>query len=93
MATSDPAQMIPIYLTALKGSCSTDTLPDSRADISAAGTPLLTLLHDHVHNLIHSDIIPHTANGHKMYPLGYLPVTSALGGAPAMYTSTQTSLG
>jgi len=71
---SDPAPTIPIHLTALN--CSTDVLPDSGADISAASTPLLTLLNDHVHNLIP---IPHTANGHKMYHLRYLPITFKLG--------------
>ena len=39
----------------------------------------MTLLNDHVHNLIPSDVIPHTANGHKMYLLGYLPITFKLG--------------
>ena len=79
VATNDPAPTIPIHLTSLNGSCSTNVLPDSGADISAAGPPLLTLLNDHVHNLIPSDVVPHTANGHKMYPLGYLPVTFTLG--------------
>ena len=43
----------------------------------------MTLLNDHVHNLIASDVIPHTANGHKMYPLDTYPspLNSALGNA------------
>ena len=79
MSTADPAPTILIKLTSLNRSCHTDVLPDSGADISAAGELLLHLLNDHVYNLLPSDIIPHTANGRKMYPLGYLPVTFAIG--------------
>ena len=79
MSTSDPAPTILIKLSSLNGSCHTDVLPDSGADISAAGEPLLRLLNDHVYNLLPSEIIPHTANGRKMYPLGYLPVTFTIG--------------
>ena len=62
MATSDPALTIPILLTAQNGSCSTDVLPNSGADISAASIPLLTLLNDHFHNLIPSDVIPRASH-------------------------------
>ena len=55
-------------------------LPDSEADISAAGPQLLTLLDAHQLNLLPSLMLPHTASGHKMTPIGKLPTTFLLQG-------------
>ena len=79
LSTTDPAPTISIQLSSLNSSCHTEVLPDSGADISAAGEQLLHLLNDHVHNLLPSEIIPQTVNWQKMYPLGYLPVTFTIG--------------
>jgi len=49
------------------------TRTDSGADISAAGEHLLHLLNTTC------CLLTHTANGRKMYPLGYLPVTFTIG--------------
>jgi len=73
------APTINVKLYSLNDSCHTNALPDFGADISAAGEPLLCLLNDHVHNFLPSEVIQQTANGWKMYPLGYLPVTFTIG--------------
>jgi len=90
MTTSDLAPTIPIHLTALNGSCSNAILPDFGADISAADTPLLTFLNDHI-PLMSSLTLQIVI---KCIPLDTYPSpsNSALGNAPAIYTSTQTSL-
>ena len=74
LSTTDPA---PVQLLLLNGSCHTDVLPDSRADILAADKQLLHLLNDHVHNLLPS-IISYCKWAEK-YPLGYLLVTFTIG--------------
>ena len=92
LSTIKQMATIPIYLTALNGSCFTVVLPDSGADISAAGTSLLTLLNGHIHQLIP---LMSSLTHCKCIPLDTYasPLNSALGNAPAIYTSTQTSLG
>ena len=54
-------------------------LPDSGADISAAGTEILCHLNEHVDNLLPSRITPRAVNGAKMHPIGKLPVKLKLG--------------
>ena len=54
-------------------------LPDSGADISAAGREFLVHLSEHVDNLPSSDIMPQAVNGTTMKLLGKLPVTLCLG--------------
>ena len=53
-------------------------LPDSGADISAAGRGILRLLNEKISNLLPSNIIPKVANGATMHPLGKIPVTFKL---------------
>jgi len=55
-------------------------LPDSGADISAAGPQLLTLLDEHHLNLLPSLMSPQTVSGHKMAPIGKFPTTLSLHG-------------
>ena len=61
-----------------------EVLPDSGADISAAGTKALCNLagtkalcnlNEHVDNLLPPSIVPRSANGTQMHPIGRLPVT------------------
>ena len=54
-------------------------LPDSGADISAAGQEILYHLGHHVNNLLPSGISPRAVNGTTMTPLGKIPVTLQLG--------------
>ena len=46
-----PAPKLKIDITALNGTTTTDVLPDSGADISAAGTSILSQLNEHIDNL------------------------------------------
>ena len=66
-------------MTSLNGTASINSLPDSGADISAAGTQALRELGEHVDNLLPSRVIPRAVNGMQMKPIGKLPVTFQLG--------------
>ena len=70
IATTEPAPTTEVHICSANGSCDTLALPDSGADISAAGPQLLQLLKEHPLNLLPSEIIPRTADGHSMQPMG-----------------------
>ena len=80
LASSDPAPTISLDIIAANGSCNSKTLPDSSADISAAGEAILSTLNEQVTILLPSKVIPKAVNGAKMFPLGKLPVTFRLCG-------------
>ena len=80
VAATEPAPSVNVHILSINGSCKTQALPDSGADISAAGPQLLKSLGEHALNLLSSDITPQAANGHKMQPLGKLPITFQLQG-------------
>ena len=80
VATTEPAPTISIRILSVNGTCDTPALPDSGADISAARPKLLRLLGEHPFNLLPSQVNPCTADGHKMQPMGKLPVTFHLQG-------------
>ena len=80
VTAAETAPTIGIRILTVNGSCDTLALPDSGADISAAGPQLLKLLNEHTLNLLPSKVTPKTANGHKMQPLGKLPITFQLCG-------------
>ena len=63
----------------LNGAVTTAVLPDSGADISAAGTGILSQLNEHIDNLLPSSVIPKAANGAEMHPVGRLPVCFKIG--------------
>ena len=79
VAPTDSAPLITIHVSSLNGSTSVKVLPDSGADISAAGKEILHYLNENVDNLLPSQIIPRAVNGAKMNPIGKLPVTLQLG--------------
>ena len=79
VAASDPAPKITINITTLNGSTSISVLPDSGADVSAAGKAIHHHLNEHVDNLLPSHIVPKAANGTAMHPIGKLPVNLKLG--------------
>ena len=76
--TIDPAPTVQVHITSLNGAADIQTLPDSGADISAAGPDALRHLGEHEDNLP-SHIIPRAVNGTSMKPIGRLPVTFRLG--------------
>jgi len=55
-------------------------LPDSGADISAAGEDTLATLGYHPLNLLPSTVVPKAVNGQSMQPIGYVPVKLKLDG-------------
>ena len=58
VTATDPAPTIPMHITSANGSHYARVLPDSGADISAAGLQLLQYLNEHVNNLLPSRITP-----------------------------------
>ena len=79
VASSDPAPLINLDVISANGSCYTKALPDSGADISAAGKTILSTLNEHINTLLPSTVIPKVVNGAEIFPLGRLPVTFYLG--------------
>ena len=73
VTATEPAPTVSIRILSINGSCETQAQPDSGANISAP-------LSEHALNLLPSKVTPHTANGHKIQPLGKLPVTFQLQG-------------
>ena len=79
VTVTEPAPTIPVHVSSLNGSANVDVLPDSGADISAAGTEVIRLLGDHIDNLLPSGITPKAANGTTMKPAGKIKVKLRLG--------------
>ena len=80
VSSAEPAPTIRLHIRTVNGSTITSVLPDSGADISAAGLQILTQLDEHQLNLLPSTMSPHTASGHQMTPIGKLPTTFVLQG-------------
>ena len=72
-ATSHPTSTVCMHVVSLNGQADIDILPDTGADICAAGPDFVKAVGEHLGNLADSDIVPKTANGQKMKPLGKLP--------------------
>ena len=79
VTAAEPAPTILICISTNKRSYQTQVLPDSGADISAAGQDLLEHLDEHTDYLVPSQIIPRAANGQKMHSLGKMLVKFQLG--------------
>ena len=81
--TEDQAEAAPtvkVYMSSSSGTRRVEVLPDSGADISAAGQGILSMLGQHVNNLLPSKISPRAVNGLHMTPIGKLPVRIQLEG-------------
>ena len=77
---TDPAPTVMMRIITPNGSCQTQVLPDSGADISAAGEQILSQLNEHRDNLLPSEFAPHAANGQKMKSMGKMCVQFRLVG-------------
>jgi len=80
MSTIDPAPTIKVHLRTHHGSCHTQVLPDSGADISAAGEHVLPLLNEYKDNLLPSEFTPRAANGQSIHAIGKMRVCFQLAG-------------
>ena len=78
---TEPAPTITVRVSSSTGSHYINVLPDSGADISAAGQEMLHALGHHVDNILPSTISPRTVNGSSMVVLGKIPITIQLGTA------------
>ena len=67
----EPAPTITVEMA----TCSVTVLPDSGANISAAGQAIVGILGHRLDNLTPSEISPRAVNGACMKPLGKIPVT------------------
>jgi len=72
---TDPAPTIVVKICSANGSNTTEALPDSGADISAASTRALHDPNEHIDNLLPPNIIPKAANGTQMHPIGQLLIS------------------
>ena len=80
---AEPAPTIMVQISSSTGTRYIEVLPDSGADISAAGQGILKVLGQHIDDILPSNISPRTVNGTSMIPLGRVPVTIQL--AKAVY--------
>ena len=78
-AATEPVLTITVQVSSSTGTQNLDVLPDSGADISAAGQEVLEFLGQHVNNILPSHISLRTVNGITMTPLGRVPITIKLG--------------
>ncbi len=62
-----------MQVTTLHGQADLDVLPDSGADICAAGPGFVKSLGEHMDNLAKSDVTPRAVNGSMLHPLGKIP--------------------
>ncbi len=64
------APTVTMQVTTLHGQADLDVLPDSGADICAAGPDFVKSLGEHMDNLAKSDVTPRAVNGSILHPLG-----------------------
>ena len=75
----EKAPLIKVCITSANGSSELEVLPDSGADILAAGKQVLQHLNEQANCLPPSAVTPEAVNGTKLYPLGKIPVHLQLG--------------
>ena len=68
-----PAPTVKMQVATCNGQTSFDILPDSGADICAAGPQFVKALGEQMNNLAHSNICPRAVNGSTLYPVGKIP--------------------
>ena len=78
-AQSTSAPTVQAAISTLNGTCTTVALPDTGADICAAGITILESLGESVSNLLPPNDHPKSADGLPMKCIGRLPVTVAVG--------------
>ena len=71
--SSEPAPTIRMQVVSPNGQASMEVLPDSGADICAAGPDFIRALGEHMDNLAVSNVVPRAVNGTSMRPAGKLP--------------------
>lgn len=74
------APTIEVEVSSLAGTKTVTVLPDSEAEITAAGKDILEHLDHHPDNLLPSTVIPTAVNRHSMTPIGRIPITIHLQG-------------
>ena len=68
-----PAPTIHMKVATCNGQATVKVLPDSGADICAAGPALVHALHESMDNLADSEVTPRAVNGSLLHPAGKLP--------------------
>ena len=76
---SDPAPTLTVHVQALNGQAKVEVLPDSGADISAAGVDFLAHFNESVLNLLPSDVKPRAVNENVLSPIGSLKAVIRVG--------------
>ena len=71
-----PAPTVKMLVTTCNGQAHLEILPDSGADVCAAGPSFVQALGEHMDNLINSDITPRAVNGSILHPLRKIPNVS-----------------
>ena len=79
VTSTNPAPKLQMDIITLSGAVTTAVLSDSGADISAAGTGILSQLNEHIDHLLPFSVIPKAANGGETHPVGRLPVCFKIG--------------
>ena len=74
-----PAPTVPVLIETRNGRGTIEVLPDSGADICAAGFNFLYKLGENEKNLSESLISPRAVNGTKLQPVGFLRAKVYLG--------------
>ena len=71
----ESAPTIKVYMLSWADKRSVTVLPDSGAEITAAGTEILDYLDHHPDNFLPSTVIPRAVNGSSIMPIGRIPIT------------------
>ena len=79
MEQATPAPTVPVLIETRNGRGTIDVLPDSGADICAAGFNFLYKIGESEKNLSESLISPRAVNGTKLQPVGFLRAKVYLG--------------
>lgn len=77
---AEAAPTIRVHMSSSSVTRQVEVLPDSGADISAAGQGILKILGQHEDNLLPSSISPRAVNGSYMRPIGKVPIRIQLEG-------------
>lgn len=87
------APTVKMQVATCNGQTSFDILPDSGADICAAGPQFVQALGESMNNLAYSNISPRAVNGSTLHPVGPMSHSAAMARLPTlMFTFTTQSL-